>query len=221
MEKTSILGVVIGVLIGGAAASPDVQAQSYCNASGCQVFASRPGGGFFGSGGGYGSYDQSVPREDYRDPAENLCQQIFSSVPPGCDLRNPPDFKANGCGADGGIAIPNSLISLKDPIDGHIFGEIFKAACDQHDACYAVIGVSKSHCDNRLREDMVASAKQIIPVAEYARFSGAVEAQAIAYSIGLQWGAVAAFASGPAFNAAQDSSYCRNSAAAAMESGCI
>lgn len=221
MEKAGILGMVIGALIGAGSVSQGAEARDYCNSSGCQVSAWRPPGIISAGGGGFDSYDQSVSREDYRDPTENICEQIFSSAPPGCDLRNPPQVEVNGCGSRGSEAIPDYLISPVLPVVAVSFGGIFKPACDAHDMCYSNLGVSKDLCDEQLRIGMIDEAKRRMSPIQYATFAPFVEAQAVAYSRSLRWEWVQARFSGPAFDDAQRLSLCRNLAGGARGNLCI
>ncbi|WP_199912400.1 hypothetical protein [Stenotrophomonas sp.] len=127
----------------------------------------------------------------------------------GCNVYNPPVLLVNGCGAVGGMPVPDFLVS---PVSAGVaagYGGIFTDACNAHDVCYGTVGKDKAACDAQLNEDMVAVGLANIPEPNKGFFMPYVQGQAWAYSKFLQWEYIQPWTSGPAFNAAQDEAWCR------------
>jgi YD repeat-containing protein len=107
----------------------------------------------------------------------------------GCEYRTNIDSggrkRTNGCGAEGGIGVPNSFLGIVD----------FTGCCDRHDVCYGTCGSIKSLCDLGLGGCMAATCQK---VSGFPSLHNACVAQAVLYA-----GAVLAFGGNP-FESAQD-----------------
>lgn len=209
MKRNSVLGLVIGTIVAsGVTVAAGVHAYGYCTPNGCYVWENLPSPGG-GSGGGWGGgmgHSDTSPDNDYRI----ICTDLQANPPPGvCDASNPPPLIQNGCGSSS-FDVPDFLVSTSHPIEAAGYGGIFTAACNKHDVCYGTAWESKEGCDTRLKDDMIAGAKALIPPDRWPVFQAEVEGQAAAYSSGLQWGPVGAFISGPVFDAAKTEATCRS-----------
>lgn len=209
MKRNTVLGLVIGTIVAsGITVTAGVHAYGYCTPNGCYVWDNlpSPGGGTGGGLGGGSDHTDTNSDNDYR----NICADLESNPPPGvCDANNPPPLIQNGCGS-ASFDVPDFLVSTSHPIEAAGYGGVFTDACNKHDVCYGTVWTTKEGCDTRLREDMVASAKALIPPDRWPIFQAEVEGQAAAYSSGLQWGPVQAFISGPVFDQAKTEATCRS-----------
>lgn len=206
MDRGNILGLVLStILVSGTVATPTAYAGSYCTLSGCQVWETvTPGWG--GAGGGGGSFDNTTTYGP-QDP-QLICAGLMENPAPNCNANNPPPLIQNGCGS-ASVDVPDFLVSFTNPAAAATYGGIFTEACNKHDACYGSAGLLKNFCDTDLRNNMIATAKAILG-ANYPLFQSDVEGQANAYAAGLQWGPIATFISGPAYDAAQAEGNCRS-----------
>lgn len=207
MKRNTVLGLVIGSIVASGAAATAVHAYGYCTPNYCYVWENipSPGGGSGGGGGGTDNTDTD-PNDDWRI----VCDDLEANPPAGvCDANNPPPLIQNGCGS-ASFDVPDFLVSFNHPIEAAGFGGIFTAACNKHDVCYGTAWETKQGCDTRLKQDMIATAKQIIPADRWSTFQGEVEGQATAYSSGLQWGPIDAFISGPVWEDANKEAVCRS-----------
>lgn len=162
------------------------------------------------------SYFARVPSQ------ADLCYAYLASWPEGCDrYNNPAQLIVNGCGKPGGFPIPDSLVVLDDTYDSSLaaeaasFGNVFTAGCNLHDQCYATYSAdsNKQECDEALEQDMVDSARAMIPTSRWTAFELNVKAQAYAYSKGLAWGLIELIVSNAAYQVGQKEGKCRYYAA--------
>lgn len=73
--------------------------------------------------------------------------QTFAQTPDNIKkkLASGNSEKPNGCGADGGIKVPN------------IPSANFTSACNSHDICYSTCGKERAQCDQQFRTDLIAA----------------------------------------------------------------
>lgn len=89
------------------------------------------------------------------------------------------------------------------------YGAVFRQACNLHDMCYGTAGADKHQCDEKLRDDMVAQAKQSMGDSAFVVFGALVIGQATAYARFLKWEWIEPWTSLPAFIRAQEEAFCR------------
>jgi hypothetical protein len=219
MGKSQALRLLIGTIIATGSVTAFKASADYCTSTSCFVthawFVPLLYGGGGGGAGGTDNTDQTDPLTT-RDGA---CNEMWATMPEGCNYISPPPLVQNGCGASGGAPIPDFLVSPVAPAAAASFGDIFTAACNKHDVCYGTSKYAKAHCDAQLQVDMIA-AGQTLPGDFPAVFASDIANQAYAYSHGLQFFLVEGFASGPAYESAQSEAACRDLSGVAYSYQC-
>jgi hypothetical protein len=136
-----------------------------------------------------------------------VCNIFRDAAPAGCDLKNPPPPITNGCGAQGGIDVPDSFI----------YGDVdFKPACNSHDDCYGTAGSGKASCDLQLEAEMESQCLQRYPDTLQAVQRNLCYTQANEYYVVLASG----IGSDGAYASAQVGGTCRKAAQDYAAAGC-
>lgn len=222
MAGSKVLQVLVGCALGvGMVSLPSsVGAGGYCLQNYCHVWPDFPnlgGGGNVGGGGGWGGSDNTGRDQEQQQHAQYCTDFRAEFSTADCNFDHPPQLIPNGCGS-GTVDVPDFLVSTTMALPALALGTIFTGACNAHDICYGTQPQNtsqprvKEDCDNHLYDDMVAAGNSSIPDALKPVLMPSVMLQAAAYSKGLQFEEITAFASGPAFIQAQKEAVCRDAA---------